>query len=70
MRANRRNPVNRRLRLLLMFLVAGFAVLLGLPTAALLRPAAPGHHRSVVTLQPHVIVADSSPLRQRFSRSG
>jgi len=48
----------------------GFAVLLALPTAALLRPAAPGHHRTAVTARLQVVVADSSPLRQRFSRSG
>ena len=48
----------------------GFAVLLALPTAALLRPAAPGHDRAAVTAHLQVVVADTSPLRQRFSVSG
>jgi hypothetical protein len=48
----------------------GFAVLLALPTAALLRPAASQHDRAAVTQHLQIVVADSSPLRQRFSLSG
>ncbi len=48
----------------------GFAVLLALPAAALLRPAAPGHHRAAVTPHLQLAVADSSPLRGRFNLSG
>jgi len=51
------------------FGLASYTILI-IPTAALLRPAAPGHHRTAVTARLQVVVADSSPLRQRFSRSG
>jgi hypothetical protein len=48
----------------------GFAVLLALPTAALLRPAASSHYRPAVTQHLQLVVADGSALRQRFSLSG
>ena len=68
MRANRRNPVNRRLRLLLMFLVAGFAVLLG--RAAWLQAVQAGSLSSLAAKQHRAVVVLPASRGTIFDRTG
>jgi cell division protein FtsI (penicillin-binding protein 3) len=68
MRGNRRNPVNRRLRLLLMFLVAGFAVLLG--RAAWLQAVQAGSLSSLAAKQHRAVVVLPASRGTIFDRTG
>jgi cell division protein FtsI (penicillin-binding protein 3) len=68
MRRPRRNPVNRRLRLLLMFLVAGFAVLLG--RAAWLQAVQAGSLSSLAAKQHRTTVVLPASRGTIFDRTG
>src|SRR3954465_13895581 len=68
MSRGRRNPVNRRLRLLLMFLIAGFAVLLG--RAAWLQGGQAGSLSSLATKQHRATVVLPASRGTIFDRTG
>src|SRR3954453_6219668 len=68
MSRGRRNPVNRRLRLLLMFLIAGFAVLLG--RAAWLQGVQAGSLSSLATKQHRATVVLPASRGTIFDRTG